>query len=108
MGFESTLYLNMYSILILGIVLFNLYKKYGINNKVTKLFVTMIFVTIIMLFFDSLGRFDGMEKPYYIYLNKIGNTVSFMLNPVLVCFWMMFVLEIVSISKAKQNIIKYI
>ena len=108
MGFESTLYLNMYSILILGIVLFNLYKKYGINNKVTKLFVAMIFVTIIMLFFDSLGRFDGMEKPYYIYLNKIGNTVSFMLNPVLVTFWMMFVLEIVSISKAKQNIIKYI
>ena len=55
MGFESTLYLNMYSILILGIVLFNLYKKYGINNKVTKWFVAMIFVTIIMLFFDSLG-----------------------------------------------------
>lgn len=108
MGFESTLYLNMYSILILGIVLFNLYKKYGINNKVTKLFVAMIFVTIIMLFFDSLGRFDGMAKPYYIYLNKIGNTVSFMLNPVLVSLWMMFVLEVVSISKAKQNIIKYI
>lgn len=42
MGFESTLYLNMYSILILGIVLFNLYKKYGINNKVTKWFVAMI------------------------------------------------------------------
>ena len=68
----------------------------------------MIFVTIIMLFFDSLGRFDGMAKPYYIYLNKIGNTVSFMLNPVLVSLWMMFVLEVVSISKAKQNIIKYI
>lgn len=108
MGLEIALYLNIYSILILGLIIFNLYKKYGINNKVTKIFAAMMYVTIVMLLFDSLGRFDGLAKPYYIYFNKIGNTASFMLNPALVSLWMLFILEVVSISESKKNIIKYV
>lgn len=108
MAFESALQLNIYSIILLIILLYNLYKKYGINNKVTKLFVSILFVTIAMLVFDGLGRFDGLSKPHYIYFNKIGNTVSFILNPVLASLWMIFILEIVGISKKKKMILEIV
>lgn len=103
MSFEGALNLNVYSIVILTILLFNLFFKYGINNKVTKIFAAILFLTIGMLLFDIMGRQDGLSNPSLIYFNKIGNTVSFILSPVLPSLWLFFIIEVVSLSKKKRN-----
>ncbi|MFA5482541.1 MAG: GGDEF domain-containing protein, partial [Bacilli bacterium] len=98
------LLLNLYSVIILVVILYNLYRKYGINDRITKIFLYMIYITIAMLIFDGLGRFDGLSRPYFVYFNKIGNTISFILNSVLPSLYFLFILEIVSINKIKKRI----
>jgi diguanylate cyclase (GGDEF)-like protein len=104
MSLETALLLNLYSVIILVVILYNLYRKYGINDRITKIFLYMIYITIAMLIFDGLGRFDGLSRPYFVYFNKIGNTISFILNSVLPSLYFLFILEIVSINKIKKRI----
>ena len=104
MSLETALLLNLYSVIILVVILYNLYRKYGINDRITKIFLYMIYITIAMLIFDGLGRFDGLSRRYFVYFNKIGNTISFILNSVLPSLYFLFILEIVSINKIKKRI----
>jgi len=108
MSLETALLLNLYSVIILGIILYNLYRKYGINDKITKIFLMMIYITIGMLIFDGLGRFDGLSKPYFVYFNKIGNMVSFVLNSVLPSLYFLFILEIVLVNRFKKRLFAFI
>lgn len=67
-----------------------------------KLYLTMLWVTISMLFFDILGRLDGYPDTILPILNHVGNFVLFLLTPIVPSLWLLFVYNFI-FNPNKQN-----
>jgi diguanylate cyclase (GGDEF)-like protein len=57
----------------------------------SKLYVIMLWVTVVLLISDVLSRLDGTAFAAYPVLNAFGNFVSFFFNPLLPILWFLYV-----------------
>ncbi len=82
--------------MILLLVLFYHSNKQDRNEILQyKIFIAMLWVTILMLCVDILSRFDGEVGVFYPMINQIGNFLIFVLNPVLPSLWLLYAYSIV-------------
>ena len=83
--------INSYSIVLLIVIYIYSLKK---GEKLTyqyQLYIVLVQLTILILFFDIFGRFDGNVGTIYPFLNSIGNFLIFLLQPILPSIWLMYV-----------------
>jgi len=90
MNFEFNFILDTYSIVILLMILFSSARQLDRDSFVNKLFNNIVVATIIILFFDILGRLDGTAYSFLPVLNIIGNFFLFALNLVAPSLWLMY------------------
>lgn len=91
MSLENNAILNIYSIGIVLIIYFHAFKLFEKDSMSDKLYMSMLYSTIFMLIVDILSRFDGNTSIIYIVLNRIGNFLIFLVNPVLPSLWLAYV-----------------
>jgi hypothetical protein len=91
MSLENNAILNIYSIGIVLIIYFHAFKLFEKDSMSDKLYMSMLYSTIFMLIVDILSRFDGNTSIIYIVLNRIGNFLIFLMNPVLPSLWLAYV-----------------
>ncbi len=90
MGFLGIIILNLYSALLLSVMIFYTYRYGEKSNQQHKLFLYMLKINFLLLIFDIFGRFDGHLGTIYPFLNTIGNFTIFLLNPVLPSLWLLY------------------
>jgi len=91
MSMESSIILNIYSILILAVIFFHAIKLFEKDSLQDKLFMSILYVTAFMLFLDILSRLDGNSSAFYPVLNRTGNFLVFLLSPVIPSLWVAYV-----------------
>lgn len=91
MDLLHNLSINLYSILILVVIYFHSVKyddKLSLNSK---LYMLLVRITIILLLFDVMSRFDGHTNTIYPVINQTGNFFIFLLSPLLPSIWLIYV-----------------
>jgi len=107
LGFEGMVFINSYSVLLL-IIMFVYSYKYSERTKLQhRIFLLMIIFSIIMLIFDTLGRFDGHAGAAYPILNRAGNFTVFLLNPVIPSLWFVYVHNQINKSNTVKKRVLY-
>lgn len=91
MNLSYNLVLNIYSIMILVVICFHASRLIEKKFLQDKLYMSMLYSTILMLVIDILSRFDGKLETIYPLINHIGNFLSFLLSPVLSSLWLAYV-----------------
>ena len=91
MGLVGNIVINLYSMAILMVLYMQARKKTGRNTMQDRLFQWILQITALMLVMDTLGRFDGRPDTMYPLLNRAGNFLVFLFNPVLPALWLMYV-----------------
>lgn len=91
MSLNLNVTLNLYSMLILLVMLIHSLRQHDKSNFQSKLYLWLIQITMISLVLDILSRFDGNPTTYYSLLNQIGNFLIFMISPILPSLWVMYV-----------------
>lgn len=82
--------LNSYSFLILMIIGIQ-HKKTGDRKSLQyQLFFLMLITNIILLFVDTMGRFDGKDYFFYPFLNHTGNFLLYFFNLIFPCAWVLY------------------
>jgi diguanylate cyclase (GGDEF)-like protein len=91
MSLMNNLIINIYSLLIL-IVLYHQNNKFQDDKKFNnKIFRSMMQLTFVLLFLDTISRLDGNVNSLYPVLNHIGNFLLFMLSPLLASLYLLYV-----------------
>lgn len=90
MNLTDNLILNIYSILLLIIISIHASKHYEKVFFPHKLYMVMLYTSILMLVLDTFSRFDGNPDTYYAQFNYLGNLLVFLLNPVIPSLWLMY------------------
>lgn len=90
MNFTFNSILNTYSIVILILILVSSARQLDRDSFVNRFFNIILISTIIVLFFDILGRLDGTESPIMPVINVIGNFMLFSFNLVVPSLWLMY------------------
>jgi len=83
--------LNIYSIALLIILYYHSVKNDEKKTLQYKLYMVMIQITIVLLVFDILSRYDGNPDSFNLIFNHIGNFMVFLLGPLLPSAWLMYV-----------------
>ncbi len=91
MNFAGKVILNIYSILILLILCYQLSNKDKLQSATYKIYLGLVQVTIFMLLIDITSRFDGNHGSLYIMLNHISNFLVFALNLLIPSLWLLYV-----------------
>jgi diguanylate cyclase (GGDEF)-like protein len=91
MNFSTNLILNVYSIIFLAVIIFYASKNKEENSLQYKLFAVMMYITVLMLIIDILGRFDGNPHTIYSLINHVGNFLVFASSPLLPSLWILYV-----------------
>ena len=91
MSLGNNIILNMYSIAIILIIYFHALKFFEKDSLPDKLYMLILYITILMLGVDILSRFDGNTTIIYLVFNTIGNFVIFLMSPVLPSLWVAYV-----------------
>lgn len=91
MDLKGNVIINIYSIAILLIIVFQSLKNDEKKSYQFKLYSMMLNVTIITLIFDVFSRLDGISNPIYPILNNVANFLIFTLNLVLPSIWLLYV-----------------
>ena len=91
MSLENNIILDIYSIMIVIIIYFHAFRSFEKDSLQDKIFMRILYLTILMLFVDILSRFDGKTNAIYPVLNAFGNFVIFLMNPILPSFWVAYV-----------------
>jgi diguanylate cyclase (GGDEF)-like protein len=78
------------------------------DSTQNKIFVILLNVTIVLLVFDTMGRFDGNSGFLYIINNHVGNFFLFALHPVIPSIWILYVNYQIYQNKYKLKKIAYI
>lgn len=91
MTFAENIVINIYSIILLMVI-----HVYSVNHADKrshghKLYINMVRLFIVMLIFDTMGRFDGRLGTVYPILNHTGNFMLFMLNNIPASLWLLYV-----------------
>ncbi|WP_419821570.1 GGDEF domain-containing protein [Anoxybacterium hadale] len=90
MNLLFNLMLNLYSAIILIVMCAHSCRRHDKYSLQQKLFHLMLLLTLLLLFFDTLSRFDGHAQTYYVYFNSIGNFVVFLMGPLPSVVWMAY------------------
>jgi hypothetical protein len=87
MTLSDNIVINGFSIAILLFIVY--YERNGDKaSRHTRLFLGMLKLGVLMMIFDSMGRFDGNPDTIYPIINSIGNFMLFVLAPVLPSLWL--------------------
>jgi diguanylate cyclase (GGDEF)-like protein len=101
MSFSSNVVINLYSILILAIILIHAIRSAEKDLLQQKLFMLTLYVTAFMLVMDIFSRFDGHPDTIYAALNHVGNFTIFLLSPVLPSLWLLYAYSQVNYAKGR-------
>lgn len=91
MSLASNAILNIYSITILLVIYFHAMKFFEKNSLSDRLYMLILYVTVLLLGIDILSRFDGSASVVYRVLNHAGNFLMFVMSPVLPMLWVSYV-----------------
>jgi len=89
--FGNVIIINMYSVVLLLVIIFHGMKLIRMDSIQDRLFVMILSCTILQLFLDVLSRFDGRPDTIFPVINALGNFLIFMFNPVLPSLWLAYV-----------------
>jgi diguanylate cyclase (GGDEF)-like protein len=73
------------------IIGFHAYRSFDKESLQDKVFMSILYLTIVMLIIDILSRFDGRTDTIYPVINAFGNFMIFLLNPMLPSLWVIYV-----------------
>lgn len=90
MGLAGNITINLYSASILFILYLQARKKKDRKMLADKLFISILYVTALLLVTDTMGRFDGRPGTIYPLINRIGNFCVFTLSPVPTALWVIY------------------
>lgn len=91
MSFANNAAINIYSIMLLIIVCCHAIKLTEKDFLQDKLYMMMLYITIVMLIVDVLSRFDGKPATFYPLINSLGNFLIFLMSPILPSLWLLYV-----------------
>ena len=91
MSLENNTILNVYSIVIILIIYAHALRIFEKDSLQDKLYMWMLYTTVIMLCVDTLSRFDGNAFVVYPMINAFGNFTIFMMNLILPSLWIAYV-----------------
>lgn len=91
MTLSDNIVINGFSIAILLLIIIYYERNGDKASRHTRLFLGMLKLGVLMMVFDSMGRFDGNPDTIYPIINSIGNFMLFVLAPVLPSLWLMYV-----------------
>ncbi|RDU22527.1 GGDEF domain-containing protein [Anaerosacchariphilus polymeriproducens] len=91
MSLASNIIINIYSIIILGIIYFQSSKQDEKGTLQYNLYMKMLQVTVLLLILDILSRFDGKPDTIYPFINQTGNFLIFLFNLMLPSLWILYV-----------------
>lgn len=105
MNFVSNITLNLYSIIILTVLLVYSLRQFDQSKLQNKLYLRIIQASILLLIMDILGRFDGNPIGINPYLNHFGNFMLFLISPLVPSLWVLYVYtEIFPKTNPSKNI----
>lgn len=91
MSLMNNLIINVYSILIL-LVIYHQNNKFQDDKKFNnKIFRSMMQLTFVLLFLDTISRLDGNVNSFYPLLNQTGNFLLFIFSPLLASLYLLYV-----------------
>jgi diguanylate cyclase (GGDEF)-like protein len=96
MTLSDNIVVNGFSIAILLLIVVYFERNGDKASRHTRLFLGMLQLGVLMMIFDSLGRFDGNPDTMYPLINSIGNFMLFILGPVLPSIWLFYVYYYIS------------
>ena len=91
MNLANNFVINIYSIMLLLVICFHALKLTEEVFFQDKLYMMMLYSTILMLVVDILSRFDGKPDTIYPIINAFGNFLIFLLSPILPSLWLVYV-----------------
>lgn len=91
MNFVTNITLDIYSFIILAIILFYMHKHDEKDSIQYRIFYMMIISTMWLLGADICSRFDGRPGTIYPLINYFGNTLVFILAPTMPWLWCMYI-----------------
>lgn len=90
MNFTNNIIINIYSIALLIIIYIHSFKQTEKDSMQHKLYMTMLYVAVLMLVVDIFSRFDGNPGTFYAIVNHFGNFMIYLLNPILPSLWLLY------------------
>lgn len=91
MSLENNLILNLYSIIILLVILLQSVKYENRESLQNKVFLLMLKTSMALLVFDIFSRSDGLENKLFPLLNQLGNFIVFGLSLVIPSLFLIYV-----------------
>jgi diguanylate cyclase (GGDEF)-like protein len=99
--------LDIYSIIIILIIYFHAYRSFDKESLQDKIFMRILYSTVLMLVVDILSRFDGKAHFIYPAINTFGNFMIFLMNPILPSLWLLYVYSEIYSDGRKINRIRF-
>lgn len=91
MNLTGKIIMNIYSILILIIILYQVSNRDKQLPATHRIYLSLVQVTIILLIIDISSRFDGNYGTIYVILNHVSNFLVFALNLLIPSLWLLYV-----------------
>jgi len=108
MNLLNNMVINIYSMVLLIIIFLSSLKQDEKDSLQYKLYISMIYITFLMLILDILSRFDGNPGTLYPIINQFGNFLVFLLSPIIPSLWLLYVHDQVYQNKEKKRQILYL
>ena len=90
MGLTSNMVINIYSILVVAIILVHNHKHTENKSFSSKIYQLILHVTIWMLIMDIFSRFDGNPDTIYPIVNNLGNFLVYLMSLVIPSTWFIY------------------
>ncbi len=91
MNLENNLIINLYSIIMLLVIVLHCEKNENREMLQNKVFILMLKTVMVLLIVDVFSRFDGLENRVYPLLNQLGNFLIFGLSLVIPSLFLVYV-----------------
>lgn len=91
MGLIANVVLNLFSVSMLAVLLVYANSDSGAHSRQRRLYLLQLLTAISLLMFDAMGRFDGLNPPWFPAVNRTGNFLLFLFSPVLPSLWFEYV-----------------
>ena len=91
LNFTGKLIINVYSIFILSVILYQLGKNDKDMPATYRIYLKLVQVTILMLVIDITSRFDGDYGKIYIAVNHVSNFLVFSFNLLTSSLWLLYI-----------------
>lgn len=108
MTLTGNLLLNAYSMAVLAYIMVYSRMNTGKKDVAYRLFMSTVQVMFAMLLVDAFGRFDGRPGTLYEPLNRIGNFLNFILNPIVPSIWILYVIRQTGYSRKLMRLFQYL